>query len=69
MRFNPRPLRVAAAALGDNTSVAIATRLGAPYATVRRWTSGNGIPAGRHLATIERTYGITPAVLFPEDAA
>lgn len=69
MSFNPRPLRAAAAALGDNTAVAIATRLGAPYATVRRWTSGRGIPAGPALATIERTYGVTPASLFTEDAA
>jgi DNA-binding transcriptional regulator YdaS (Cro superfamily) len=67
--FNPRPLRAAAAELGDNTAVAIAARLNCPYATVRRWTSGRGIPAGPALAAIERTYGVTPAALFPADTA
>ncbi|MET8399611.1 helix-turn-helix domain-containing protein [Streptomyces sp900116325] len=69
VRFNPRPLRAAAAALGDNTAVSIAARLNTPYVTVQRWTSGRGIPAGPALAAIERAYGITPADLFPADAA
>ncbi|MFE2224773.1 helix-turn-helix domain-containing protein, partial [Agrobacterium deltaense] len=63
--FNPRALRAAAAAVGDNTVVSIAARLALPYSTVRRWTSSSAQPTGEALATIERTYGVTPAQLFP----
>ncbi|WP_406014362.1 helix-turn-helix domain-containing protein [Streptomyces sp. NBC_00984] len=65
MSFDPRPLRAAAAARGDNTVTAIAARLGAPYPTVRRWTSGRGEPKGATLAAIQRIYGVTPASLYP----
>jgi hypothetical protein len=67
-RFDPIPLRTAAAAKGDNTTAAISRRLGAPYVTVLRWTSGRSVPAGPALAEIEREYGVTPAKLFPADA-
>ncbi|MER8086579.1 hypothetical protein ABTZ57_15950 [Streptomyces sp. NPDC094048] len=69
MPFDPRPLRSAAATVGDNSVIAIAARLNAPYATVRRWTSGRGEPKGAALATIERIYGVTSAALYPDDAA
>lgn len=69
MGFTPLPLRAAAAALGDTTAVAIAERLETPYVTVRRWTSGRGVPSGPSLADIERIYGVTSAQLFPADAA
>ncbi|MGW2591991.1 helix-turn-helix domain-containing protein [Streptomyces sp. NPDC001515] len=69
MKFDPRPLRSAAAAAGDSTVVAIAERIGIPYVSVRRWTSGRGEPKGPALAAIERAYGITPAALYPSDAA
>ncbi|MFJ5999622.1 helix-turn-helix domain-containing protein [Streptomyces sp. NPDC092370] len=68
MRFDPIPLRTAAAAKGDNTTAAISRRLNAPYQTVIRWTSGRSTPAGPALADIERTYGVTAAALFPGDA-
>ncbi|MDW4905061.1 hypothetical protein RB628_06800 [Streptomyces sp. ADMS] len=68
MRFDPKPLRSAAASVGDNSSAAIARKLNTPYATVIRWTSGRSVPAGPALASIERTYGVTAAALFPADA-
>ncbi|MFF2014037.1 helix-turn-helix domain-containing protein [Streptomyces sp. NPDC058195] len=68
MRFDPHPLRVAAAARGDHTIRAIAARLHAPYPSVRRWTSGTAEPRGIALAAIERTYGVTAAALFTTDA-
>ncbi|GAA5056303.1 helix-turn-helix transcriptional regulator [Streptomyces similanensis] len=68
MRFDPKPLRVAAAAVGDNTTAAIARKLNAPYGTVIRWTSGRTIPDGPNLAAIQRTYGVTAADLFPVGA-
>ncbi|MGW3711381.1 hypothetical protein ACWDN6_14690 [Streptomyces albogriseolus] len=68
MTFDPKPLRVAAAAKGDNSVAAISRRLAAPYATVIRWTNGSSTPAGPALATIERTYGVTAGDLFPADA-
>jgi hypothetical protein len=68
VRFDPKPLRSAAAAKGDNSTAAISRRLHAPYATVIRWTSGRSVPAGPALASIERAYGITAAALFPADA-
>ncbi|MGW6518581.1 helix-turn-helix domain-containing protein [Streptomyces sp. NPDC054962] len=68
MSFNPIPLRTAAASKGDNSVAAIARRLRTPYATVIRWTSGSSTPGGPALAVIERTYGVTPAALFPADA-
>ncbi|MGC0427650.1 hypothetical protein RKD32_004005 [Streptomyces sp. SAI-195] len=68
MRFDPRPLRSAAAAKGHNSVAAIAREIDAPYQTVVRWTQGRSAPAGPALATIERTYGVTAAALFPVDA-
>ncbi|MDK0520347.1 hypothetical protein [Streptomyces sp. ML-6] len=65
MAFDPRPLRTAAAACGDNQVTQIAARLRAPYSTVRRWTGGQGEPNGPALANIERTYGVTAASLYP----
>ncbi|MFJ7337844.1 helix-turn-helix domain-containing protein [Streptomyces sp. NPDC101116] len=52
----------------DTTAAAISRRTGVPYATVIRWTSGRGVPAGPALAALERAYGITAARLFPGDA-
>jgi hypothetical protein len=68
MSFDLKALRVAALDKGDTTTAAISRRTGIPYATVIRWTSGRGIPAGPALATIERTYGVTAGDLFPADA-
>ncbi|NEC25165.1 helix-turn-helix transcriptional regulator [Streptomyces sp. SID8111] len=68
MSFDAKALRRAALERGDTTAAAIARRTGIPYATVVRWTSGRGIPAGPALATLERTYGVTAAGLFPVDA-
>ncbi|MFH8530501.1 hypothetical protein ACH4GE_19025 [Streptomyces tendae] len=65
MHFDPRPLRSAAAAKGHNTVAAIAREIGSPYNTVIRWTQGRGTPGGHALAAIERSYGVTPAALFP----
>ncbi|MFE1070961.1 hypothetical protein ACFW5W_06995 [Streptomyces sp. NPDC058783] len=68
MRFDPRPLRSAAAAKGHTKVTAIARELGLPYGTVITWTQGRCAPAGPALAAIERAYGVTPAALFPADA-
>ncbi|GGW68241.1 helix-turn-helix domain-containing protein [Streptomyces griseoloalbus] len=68
MAFDLTALRVSALDKGDTTAAAISRRIGVPYATVIRWTSGRGVPAGPALAAIERAYGITPARLFPVDA-
>ncbi|MYY08796.1 XRE family transcriptional regulator [Streptomyces sp. SID4919] len=68
MSFTVTPLRTAAAAHGDHSAAAIARRIGAPYPSVIRWTSGRSVPAGPALALIERAYGVTPAALFPADA-
>lgn len=65
--FDPTALRTAAAERHKDYKIrAIAARLEAPYASVRRWTSGTGEPSGPRLADIERVYGVTPAQLWPE---
>ncbi|MEV0444790.1 helix-turn-helix transcriptional regulator [Streptomyces spectabilis] len=66
--FNTIALRTAAAAKGDNTTADIARRLGTPYGTVVRWTSGRGRPSSPAVAAMERTYGVTASELFPENA-
>ncbi|MGA5084057.1 helix-turn-helix domain-containing protein [Streptomyces pseudogriseolus] len=69
MAFDAKALRVAALAKkNDTTAAAIARRIGIPYGTVIRWTSGRSVPAGPALAAIERAYGVTAADLFPADA-
>jgi transcriptional regulator with XRE-family HTH domain len=68
MRFDPRPLRSAAAAKGHNKVAAIARELGLPYGTVITWTQNRSAPGGPALAAIERAYGVTAAQLFPADA-
>ncbi|MEU1082347.1 helix-turn-helix transcriptional regulator [Streptomyces sp. NPDC005908] len=66
--FDLKALRRAAIDHGDTSAAAIARRLGMPYGTVIRWTSGRAAPSGPALAAIERAYGLTPAQLYPADA-
>ncbi|MFF9284832.1 helix-turn-helix domain-containing protein [Streptomyces griseosporeus] len=67
-RFDPAPLRNAAAQRGHYNVTAIARELGLPYQTVIRWTAGRNVPGGPALAAIERAYGVTAAALFPVNA-
>jgi transcriptional regulator with XRE-family HTH domain len=68
MPFDPTPLLDAAAQPPhrNRTLTSIADRLGVPYGTLRRWTSGRNVPNGPALARIERTYGVTAAQLWPD---
>lgn len=62
--YRPAALLDAAHAAGDATTAEIAARLGVPYQSAYRWTTGRNAPGPGGLAAIERAYGLTPAALF-----
>ncbi|MGW3057712.1 hypothetical protein ACWC98_17575 [Streptomyces goshikiensis] len=69
MSFTYSTLICAAGRRGDHTTADMARRLGVPYLTVYRWVTGRNAPGPAGLAAIERTYGLTAASLFSQQAA
>ncbi|GAA3237102.1 helix-turn-helix transcriptional regulator [Streptomyces lavendulae] len=62
-------LVAAGRARGDNSTADMARRMGLPYLTVYRWTTGRNAPGPAGLAAIERAYGLTTAALIHRGTA